>query len=101
MMLNTIQFYNKLSHSVKNIEIFQRIINSRFNPFKKAESKKNQSSDSDDESDDSGEPKVKRKIPRGLKHNISLPVTGEEAMKRLLACKGKDPYSILGKYSFF
>ena len=44
----------------------------------------------------SGEPKVKRKIPRGLKHNISLPVTGEEAMKRLLACKGKDPYSILG-----
>ncbi|KAL4710520.1 hypothetical protein ACJJTC_008922 [Scirpophaga incertulas] len=28
--------------------------------------------------------------------NIPLPATGEEAMKRLLACKGKDPYSILG-----
>lgn len=25
-----------------------------------------------------------------------MPTTGEEAMKRLLACKGKDPYSILG-----
>ncbi|KAK4876044.1 hypothetical protein RN001_012466 [Aquatica leii] len=32
----------------------------------------------------------------GLHHNITMPTTGEEAMKRLLACKGKDPYSILG-----
>lgn len=32
----------------------------------------------------------------GLHHNITMPSTGEEAMKRLLACKGKDPYSILG-----
>lgn len=32
----------------------------------------------------------------GLHHNINMPTTGEEAMKRLLACKGKDPYSILG-----
>lgn len=32
----------------------------------------------------------------GLQHNISMPTTGDEAMKRLLACKGKDPYSILG-----
>ncbi|KAL3269972.1 hypothetical protein HHI36_009027 [Cryptolaemus montrouzieri] len=32
----------------------------------------------------------------GLKHNLTMPTTGEEAMKRLLACKGKDPYSILG-----
>ncbi|KAG7299883.1 hypothetical protein JYU34_016903 [Plutella xylostella] len=31
-----------------------------------------------------------------LDSNIPLPATGEEAMKRLLACKGKDPYSILG-----
>ncbi|KAJ0179701.1 hypothetical protein K1T71_004292 [Dendrolimus kikuchii] len=31
-----------------------------------------------------------------LSQNIPLPATGEEAMKRLLACKGKDPYSILG-----
>ncbi|XP_015601371.1 dnaJ homolog dnj-5 [Cephus cinctus] len=35
-------------------------------------------------------------IPGGLEANIALPCTGEEAMKRLLACKGKDPYSILG-----
>ncbi|XP_024083433.1 uncharacterized protein LOC106670838 isoform X2 [Cimex lectularius] len=35
-------------------------------------------------------------IPGSLNHNISLPTTGEEAMKRLLSCKGKDPYSILG-----
>ncbi|XP_049959574.1 uncharacterized protein LOC126477457 isoform X1 [Schistocerca serialis cubense] len=35
-------------------------------------------------------------IPASLENNISLPCTGEEAMKRLLACKGKDPYSILG-----
>ncbi|XP_044578172.1 dnaJ homolog dnj-5 [Cotesia glomerata] len=35
-------------------------------------------------------------IPGRLETNISLPSTGEEAMKRLLACKGKDPYSILG-----
>lgn len=32
----------------------------------------------------------------GLQNNINMPATGEEAMKRLLACKGKDPYSILG-----
>ncbi|XP_043230091.1 nascent polypeptide-associated complex subunit alpha, muscle-specific form-like [Amphibalanus amphitrite] len=32
----------------------------------------------------------------GLTANISLPATGEDAMKRLLACKDKDPYSILG-----
>lgn len=32
----------------------------------------------------------------GLHTNISMPTTGDEAMKRLLACKGKDPYSILG-----
>ncbi|KAG8225321.1 hypothetical protein J437_LFUL001936 [Ladona fulva] len=30
--------------------------------------------------------------PGSLECNISLPSTGEEAMKRLLACKGKDPY---------
>ncbi|KAG5325507.1 DJC14 protein, partial [Pseudoatta argentina] len=35
-------------------------------------------------------------IHGGLETNIALPSTGEEAMKRLLACKGKDPYSILG-----
>lgn len=28
----------------------------------------------------------------GLEVNIAMPSTGEEAMKRLLACKGKDPY---------
>lgn len=32
----------------------------------------------------------------GLNSNIPLPSTGEEAMHRLLACKGRDPYSILG-----
>lgn len=32
----------------------------------------------------------------GLDENIALPATGDEAMQRLLACKGKDPYSILG-----
>lgn len=32
----------------------------------------------------------------GLDENITLPSTGDEAMQRLLACKGKDPYSILG-----
>ncbi|XP_069999250.1 dnaJ homolog dnj-5 isoform X1 [Penaeus vannamei] len=36
------------------------------------------------------------KVSNGLECNISLPTTGEEAMKRLLACKGKDPYNILG-----
>ncbi|EFA12112.2 hypothetical protein TcasGA2_TC002258 [Tribolium castaneum] len=35
-------------------------------------------------------------IHSGLQNNINMPTTGEEAMKRLLACKGKDPYSILG-----
>ncbi|KAK2140758.1 hypothetical protein LSH36_1258g00027 [Paralvinella palmiformis] len=33
---------------------------------------------------------------KGLKENIILPATGDEAMYRLLANKGKDPYSILG-----
>lgn len=32
----------------------------------------------------------------GLGSNIPLPSTGEEAMHRLLACRGRDPYSILG-----
>lgn len=32
----------------------------------------------------------------GLKSNIALPASGEEAIQRLLACKGGDPYSILG-----
>lgn len=49
--------------------------------------------------------KIKKKPPEeehksflnlGLQNNINMPTTGEEAMKRLLACKGKDPYSILG-----
>jgi DnaJ family protein C protein 14 len=31
-------------------------------------------------------------FPAKLENNISLPSTGEEAMRRLLACKGKDPY---------
>lgn len=30
--------------------------------------------------------------PANITSNISLPQTGEEAMKRLFACKGKDPY---------
>jgi hypothetical protein len=34
----------------------------------------------------------------GLNANIPLPATGEEAMHRLLACKGRDPYSILGNW---
>ncbi|KAH1009269.1 hypothetical protein HUJ04_001648 [Dendroctonus ponderosae] len=35
-------------------------------------------------------------LNNGIDNNISMPTTGDEAMKRLLACKGKDPYSILG-----
>ncbi|XP_060530097.1 uncharacterized protein LOC132704220 [Cylas formicarius] len=35
-------------------------------------------------------------LHNGLDANINMPTTGDEAMKRLLACKGKDPYSILG-----
>ncbi|KAL0276854.1 UNVERIFIED_CONTAM: hypothetical protein PYX00_004331 [Menopon gallinae] len=87
--------YKKLSHSIRNVDFFQRLFNAPFGRFKNGDSKKNKSK-SEDDSDDTGEAKVRRKMPRGLKHNISLPVTGEEAMKRLLACKGKDPYSILG-----
>ncbi|KAK7073015.1 Cleavage inducing molecular chaperone [Halocaridina rubra] len=41
-------------------------------------------------------PGREKKIHKGLDCNITLPTSGEEAMKRLLACKGKDPYSILG-----
>ncbi|KAK3852836.1 hypothetical protein Pcinc_040589 [Petrolisthes cinctipes] len=37
-----------------------------------------------------------KKVTGVLDYNITLPITGDEAMKRLLACKGKDPYSILG-----
>lgn len=43
-----------------------------------------------------GRSKNDRKYPFGLENNIPLPLTGEEAMKRLLAGRGKDPYSILG-----
>ncbi|KAG5892352.1 hypothetical protein JTB14_011218 [Gonioctena quinquepunctata] len=45
-------------------------------------------------------PESKEETPRfshnGLQNNINMPTTRDEAMKRLLACKGKDPYSILG-----
>ncbi|XP_063226646.1 uncharacterized protein LOC134533199 isoform X2 [Bacillus rossius redtenbacheri] len=51
-----------------------------------------------EEEDTSG--RFKDGFPPGLENNISLPSTGEEAMKRLLACKGKDPYSILGVTPF-
>jgi DnaJ-class molecular chaperone with C-terminal Zn finger domain len=37
----------------------------------------------------------RKKRPK-LSKNISLPATGDEAIRRLLSCKEKDPYSILG-----
>ena len=43
-----------------------------------------------------GKEEKRATIKTGLKANITMPTTGDEAMKRLLACKGKDPYSILG-----
>ncbi|KYN00286.1 DnaJ like protein subfamily C member 14 [Cyphomyrmex costatus] len=58
---------------------------SKFAFWRKINTKKNE------EKEDSG-----NWIHGGLETNIALPSTGEEAMKRLLACKGKDPYSILG-----
>ncbi|XP_071631548.1 uncharacterized protein [Temnothorax longispinosus] len=58
---------------------------SKFAFWRKVNTKKNE------EREDSG-----NWIHGGLETNIALPSTGEEAMKRLLACKGKDPYSILG-----
>ncbi|KAL6257299.1 hypothetical protein P5V15_010875 [Pogonomyrmex californicus] len=58
---------------------------SKFAFWRKINAKKNE------EREDSG-----NWIHSGLETNIALPSTGEEAMKRLLACKGKDPYSILG-----
>jgi len=44
------------------------------------------------QSSGSGGVNFKDGFPSGLENNISLPATGEEAMRRLLACKGKDPY---------
>lgn len=58
---------------------------SKFAFWRKINNKKNE------EKEDNG-----NWIHGGLETNIALPSTGEEAMKRLLACKGKDPYSILG-----
>ncbi|XP_072758075.1 uncharacterized protein [Anoplolepis gracilipes] len=58
---------------------------SKFAFWRKINNKKNE------EKEDNG-----NWIHSGLETNIALPSTGEEAMKRLLACKGKDPYSILG-----
>ncbi|XP_019887755.1 dnaJ homolog dnj-5 isoform X4 [Ooceraea biroi] len=58
---------------------------SKFAFWRKINTKKNE------EKEDNG-----NWIHGGLESNIALPSTGEEAMKRLLACKGKDPYSILG-----
>ncbi|XP_063980060.1 uncharacterized protein LOC135164024 [Diachasmimorpha longicaudata] len=59
--------------------------NSRFAFWRKLKSKRK------DDKDDNA-----HWLQGGLEANIALPSTGEEAMKRLLACKGKDPYSILG-----
>uniref|UniRef100_A0A171AFF0 Dnaj homolog dnj-5 n=1 Tax=Triatoma infestans TaxID=30076 RepID=A0A171AFF0_TRIIF len=41
-------------------------------------------------------PKPPGPPPSSLTHNITLPASGSDAIKRLLSCKGKDPYSILG-----
>ncbi|MCP9261220.1 hypothetical protein DINM_004606 [Dirofilaria immitis] len=38
----------------------------------------------------------KNSIEWGLNENIQLPVTGEEAMERILKCRGRDAYMILG-----
>ncbi|XP_055885554.1 dnaJ homolog dnj-5-like [Biomphalaria glabrata] len=54
------------------------------------------SKDSPDTKGSSWSPRDSLRRRVGLEENITLPSTGEEAMKRLLACKGKDPYSILG-----
>lgn len=59
----------------------QKVLMWIWNKFKKKEEK---------------EEKTKPLSNKGLQHNMSMPTTGDEAMKRLLACKGKDPYSILG-----
>ncbi len=37
-------------------------------------------------------PSSSQKMRYGLEENITLPSTGDEALKRLLACRGKDPY---------
>lgn len=39
---------------------------------------------------------TKKSSESSSESNIALPTTREAAMKRLLSCKGKDPYSILG-----
>ncbi|EJD74200.1 hypothetical protein LOAG_18450 [Loa loa] len=38
----------------------------------------------------------KKTVEWGLNENIQLPVTGEEAMERILKCRGRDAYMVLG-----
>ncbi|KAK6103313.1 Cleavage inducing molecular chaperone family protein [Brugia pahangi] len=38
----------------------------------------------------------KKVVEWGLNENIQLPVTGEEAMERILKCRGRDAYMVLG-----
>ncbi|VDO32190.1 unnamed protein product [Onchocerca flexuosa] len=38
----------------------------------------------------------KKAIEWGLSENIQLPITGEEAMERILKCRGRDAYIVLG-----
>ncbi|CAC5387821.1 DNAJC14 [Mytilus coruscus] len=71
IVLYVIWTWGKVSHFVKT-----RILNKYFKRFFKQSELE------------------RRKL--GVDENIALPSTGSEAMQRLLACKGKDPYSILG-----
>ncbi|KAL3994197.1 Cleavage inducing molecular chaperone family protein [Acanthocheilonema viteae] len=38
----------------------------------------------------------KKVVEWGMNENIQLPITGEEAMERILKCRGRDAYMILG-----
>uniref|UniRef100_A0A0R3S3P2 J domain-containing protein n=1 Tax=Elaeophora elaphi TaxID=1147741 RepID=A0A0R3S3P2_9BILA len=38
----------------------------------------------------------KKAVEWGLNENIQLPITGEEAMERILKCRGRDAYMVLG-----
>lgn len=80
LQTNSIEFYENSINFLKNL----RLINWLYEKFK---GRKKESAKTEEETNF---------VQNGLKHNINMPTTGDEAMKRLLACKGKDPYSILG-----
>ncbi|KDR16318.1 DnaJ-like protein subfamily C member 14, partial [Zootermopsis nevadensis] len=91
----TVHSWKKLSGAVLHLKVFE-VLQFRAGWWNLWRRKEKSSTGGQTSSGSGDGVNFKNGFPCGLENNISLPSTGDEAMRRLLACKGKDPYSILG-----